>query len=78
MNIRDYLKVNSFDLPVRMKQAYTRADPAWTKEETDYLFDIVREYDLRFYVIADRYEFPGGEPRTIEVSVVQICRVISH
>lgn len=41
-------------------------EPGWTKEETDYLFSIVQEYDLRFYVIADRYNYPGGPPRTIE------------
>ena len=48
-------------------QGLTLSDSAWTKEETDYLFDLVREYDMRFFVIADRYEYPGGEPRTIEV-----------
>ncbi|TDL29904.1 hypothetical protein BD410DRAFT_817836 [Rickenella mellea] len=41
-------------------------DKDWTKEETDYLFNVVREYDLRFYVVADRYDYPGGQPRTIE------------
>ena len=48
---------------------YTRMleDGDWSKEETDYLFAIVREYDVRFYVIADRYDFPGGRPRTMQV-----------
>ncbi|KAL5487600.1 SWC4 [Sanghuangporus weigelae] len=41
-------------------------EEGWTKEETDYLFNIVQEYDLRFYVIADRYIFPGGPPRSVE------------
>lgn len=44
------------------------SEVGWTKEETDYLFGIVQEYDLRFYVVADRYDFPGGPYRTIEVS----------
>ena len=44
-------------------------DDNWTKEETDYLFNIVREYDMRFYVVADRYEYPGGTPRTLEVAI---------
>ncbi|KAF7792812.1 hypothetical protein EIP86_003911 [Pleurotus ostreatoroseus] len=41
-------------------------DSEWTKEETDYLFNLVREFDLRWYVIADRYDYPGGQPRTME------------
>ncbi|KAH7887581.1 hypothetical protein F5I97DRAFT_2010006 [Phlebopus sp. FC_14] len=47
---------------------YTRflEDEEWTKEETDYLFAIVQEYDLRWYVIHDRYECPNGQPRAIE------------
>lgn len=29
----------------------------WTLEETKYLFDLARDYDLRWLVIVDRYEF---------------------
>ncbi|KAF8842735.1 hypothetical protein BDN67DRAFT_947157 [Paxillus ammoniavirescens] len=47
---------------------YTRLleDDEWTKDETDYLFKIVQEYDLRWYVIHDRYEYPGCPTRAIE------------
>ncbi|KAI9064844.1 hypothetical protein FKP32DRAFT_1591067 [Trametes sanguinea] len=43
-------------------------DPKWTKEETDYLFELVRQYDARFYVVHDRYEYPSpeGSSRTLE------------
>ncbi|KAN0132550.1 hypothetical protein V8E53_009566 [Lactarius tabidus] len=41
-------------------------DPEWTKEETDYLFNLVREYDSRFYIVSDRYEFATGPPRSME------------
>ncbi|KAG8937080.1 swr complex subunit [Tulasnella sp. 419] len=41
-------------------------DPDWTREETDYLFAITKEYDVRFFVIADRYNFPGGKERSIQ------------
>ena len=30
-------------------------DDVWTKEETDYLFDLLRQFELRFVVVADRY-----------------------
>ncbi|KAI9930894.1 hypothetical protein ASPWEDRAFT_167150 [Aspergillus wentii DTO 134E9] len=29
----------------------------WSRQETDYLMDIVEEYDLRWVVIADRYDY---------------------
>ncbi|OWM67426.1 SWR1-complex protein 4 isoform X2 [Punica granatum] len=38
------------------------SDPAWTKEETDQLFELCEQFDLRFVVIADR--FPSS--RTVE------------
>jgi len=41
-------------------------DSEWTKEETDYLFDTVREYDLRWFIIHDRYEYPHGPERSLE------------
>ncbi|KZT36690.1 hypothetical protein SISSUDRAFT_1120791 [Sistotremastrum suecicum HHB10207 ss-3] len=58
---------------------YTRLleDPEWTKEETDYLFSIVKEYGMRFYIISDRYDYPGGPPRTIDdlkARYYSICR----
>ncbi|KTW26747.1 hypothetical protein T552_02751 [Pneumocystis carinii B80] len=37
----------------------------WSREETDYLFSLCREYDLRFVVIADRYDYKGNQ-RTME------------
>ncbi|KAG9290752.1 hypothetical protein G9A89_011715 [Geosiphon pyriformis] len=37
----------------------------WTKEETDYLFQLCRKYDLRFFIIYDRYEWPNKE-RSLE------------
>lgn len=54
----------------------TYTDKDWTKEETDYLFDLVRRYDQRFYIVADRYEYPGGGARTMEVCRMKVCRPI--
>lgn len=47
-----------------------KIDKEWTKEETDYLFDVVREYDLRWYIIHDRYDYSGGVPRALEVRLL--------
>uniref|UniRef100_A0A6P8HMQ4 DNA methyltransferase 1-associated protein 1 n=1 Tax=Actinia tenebrosa TaxID=6105 RepID=A0A6P8HMQ4_ACTTE len=38
----------------------------WTKQETDYLFDLCRCFDLRFIVIHDRYDTKTYQSRTIE------------
>ncbi|KAL8795646.1 MAG: hypothetical protein Q9195_001884 [Heterodermia aff. obscurata] len=36
----------------------------WSKEETDYLVNIAQEYDLRWIVISDRYEYqPSDLPK---------------
>ncbi|GJJ78946.1 DNA methyltransferase 1-associated protein 1 [Entomortierella parvispora] len=36
-------------------------DPDWTLEETNYLWDLCRRFDLRWVVIQDRYEWPPQE-----------------
>ena len=39
------------------------ADPDWSRAETDYLFSLCRQFDLRFVVIADRYNYvPPAAP----------------
>lgn len=36
-------------------------DPDWTPAETAYLFSLLRAYDLRFLIVADRYAYlPAG------------------
>ena len=36
----------------------------WTKEETDYLFNLVRDFDLRWILIEDRYDYLPSAPTT--------------
>ncbi|KAF7352641.1 SWR1-complex protein 4 [Mycena venus] len=56
---------------------YTRhlEDSEWTKEETDYLMNIVHEYDTRWYIIHDRYDYPGGAQRSMEDLKDRYCSV---
>ena len=56
--------------PPPLTVSYPFTDNEWTKEETDYLFSLVHEYDLRWYVIHDRYDYPHGPVRAIEVTCV--------
>ena len=50
------------------------SDKSWSLHETNYLFDMLRSYDLRFIVVADRYDYRGlngteaSTKRTVEVS----------
>ncbi|KAK2615790.1 hypothetical protein N8I77_002517 [Diaporthe amygdali] len=39
----------------------------WTKHETDYLMDLVRDYDLRWPVIWDRYEYSPTKPGDVDM-----------
>ncbi|KAJ4478313.1 hypothetical protein J3R30DRAFT_3657575 [Lentinula aciculospora] len=41
-------------------------DSQWTKEETEYFFKLAHNYDLRWYIIHDRYEYPNGPKRELE------------
>ncbi|KAF7332045.1 Myb-like domain-containing protein [Mycena kentingensis (nom. inval.)] len=53
-------------------------DEDWSREETDFLMNIVQEFDLRWHVIHDRYEFPQPEdkpPRTMEDLKDRYCSV---
>ena len=50
-------------------------DKDWTKEETDYLFALSVDYDLRWYIIHDRYEYPDAT-RSMEVSTSVLVFVI--
>ncbi|EPS98724.1 hypothetical protein FOMPIDRAFT_1164806 [Fomitopsis schrenkii] len=47
---------------------YTRLleDKDWTKDETEYLFQLVRDYDSRWYIVHDRYEWEAGPERSME------------
>lgn len=44
----------------------------WDKSETDYLMDIAIEYDLRWIVIADRYEYTPSEKKPAEESPMAV------
>ncbi|KZP00204.1 hypothetical protein CALVIDRAFT_560796 [Calocera viscosa TUFC12733] len=49
-----------------MLASTSKEDAPWTKEDTDYLFRLVREYDQRFIVVVDRWAPPSGIDRPIE------------
>lgn len=42
------------------------AQSTWTRQETDHLFDLCRQFDLRFPVIQDRFDRGKYQPRTVE------------
>lgn len=50
--------LQTVQVPVYSEQEYQLYlhDDAWTKAETDHLFDLSRRFDLRFVVIHDRYD----------------------
>ncbi|KAL4927156.1 SANT/Myb-like DNA-binding domain-containing protein [Aspergillus undulatus] len=54
----------------------------WSREETDYLMDLVAEYDLRWVVIADRYDFDPQPVENTETSTALVpskrCRTMEQ
>lgn len=51
-------------------------DENWTRDETDYLLELAQEYDLRWPIVWDRYEYsppvPQMEDGAMEVAIVQM------
>lgn len=39
---------------------------SWTKEETDHLIDLAQRFDLRFIIMADRYDTEKFSKRSVE------------
>lgn len=73
MNTLDFWKVRSSPLVSLTLLSDVAEDVEWSKEETDYLFNIVHEYDARWFIINDRYEYPGGASHTLEVCFPILC-----
>jgi DNA methyltransferase 1-associated protein 1 len=61
----DYAKYDiKVDLPGFTDEEYDqylRSDD-WSREETDYLFEVVRDYSYRWAVIWDRYDYRPSQP----------------
>lgn len=51
-------------------------DKNWTREETDHLFTLCRDFDLRFIVIYDRYRFPNRSIEEIKERYFSVSRII--
>jgi DNA methyltransferase 1-associated protein 1 len=73
----DYLK---YDIKVDMPDftdeeydAHLRSDD-WSREETDYLFGIVKDYAYRWAVIWDRYEWQALKAREREAHAAQAAQ----
>lgn len=41
-------------------------EPGWTFDETQYLFDLCRDYDLRWMIVHDRYDYPDEKRKQEE------------
>lgn len=52
----------------------------WTKEETDHLMDLARRFDMRFIIMADRYDSEKFSKRSVEdikERYYKICGILS-
>ncbi|KAG9234388.1 putative SWR1-complex protein 4 [Amylocarpus encephaloides] len=42
------------------------ASPGWSRDETDYLMKVISDFDVRWPLIWDRYEYEPPQPRPVE------------
>ena len=77
INDDEYLPFDDFTSKVWIPQysreeyeAFLRSDD-WSFEETNYLLQLCELYDLRFFVIADRYEFLKNSEGIIENAQIE-------
>ena len=68
----DEFPMEKFNVPVQVPKyseeqynTHLKSD-TWTKEETDYLMELCRDHDLRWFIIADRWNFDPEEGRDDE------------
>uniref|UniRef100_A0A0N4ZMV6 DNA methyltransferase 1-associated protein 1 n=1 Tax=Parastrongyloides trichosuri TaxID=131310 RepID=A0A0N4ZMV6_PARTI len=63
------------NIPTYTKSEYERhlQEPKWSEQETNHLFDLCRRFDLKWYVIHDRWEiYKAGEPDKKSKSLVDL------
>jgi DNA methyltransferase 1-associated protein 1 len=64
-NCTDYAKYDiKVDMPGFTDEEYDQylRSSDWSREETDYLFEVVRDYSYRWAVIWDRYDYRPSQP----------------
>ncbi|MCJ1388213.1 swr complex subunit [Xylographa bjoerkii] len=54
------IKVSGPEYSDEQYETYLKSDD-WTKEETDYLIQLALDFDLRWIVVADRYDYQAKE-----------------
>jgi len=57
--VRFNKKISMFDYTDEQYEKHFSGDPNWTREETDQLWHLCKQFDLRFVVIADRFQTNG-------------------
>ncbi|KAA8908913.1 hypothetical protein TRICI_004726 [Trichomonascus ciferrii] len=58
------VKIDVPELDEADYKAYRKA--GWTFDETKYLFDLCRQYDIRWLIIHDRYDYPDSKRKEQE------------
>ncbi|KAI4468424.1 dna methyltransferase 1-associated protein 1 family member [Holotrichia oblita] len=56
------------EIPTYTENEYNQhlKSDGWTKEETDHLMDLVKRFDMRFIIMADRYDTEKFSKRSVE------------
>jgi len=67
----DLLKYSEIEYDQYLKDL----DQTWTKQETDYLWELLDRYDLRFFVVHDAYDSQYGRSvEELKLRYYSICK----
>ncbi|KAI8817357.1 uncharacterized protein EV422DRAFT_570701 [Fimicolochytrium jonesii] len=61
----EVVQYDDAEYDAHVKNLLMTASTPWTRAETDHLYGLCKTFDLRWHVIADRFEWPG-HTRTID------------
>ncbi|KAK3590712.1 hypothetical protein CHS0354_012286 [Potamilus streckersoni] len=72
----------SVEIPVYSDLEYQQHlhDDSWTRQETDYLFDLCKRFDLRFIIIHDRWDrekYPNRSVEDLKERYYNICNTLT-
>ena len=73
----------SVEMPTYSDMEYQQHlhDENWTRQETDYLFDMCKRFDLRFIIISDKWDreqYPSRSVEDLKERYYNICNKLTR
>ena len=74
--------LQSVEMPTYSDMEYQQHlhDDNWSRQETDYLFEMCKRFDLRFIIISDRWDreqYPSRSVEDLKERYYNICNILT-